>query len=193
MELRCALVIRAPVCSVLCVSEHRALCLRAPCSVSQSTVLCVSEHCALGLRALCSGSQTTMLCVSEIIHYSLHVCSREVKNSLFPSDTLIYGISRDGSKNYNIHTWEHMTRGQFRLWARATINVALHYRCGENWNFSMFRRISDFSHNRCGEIRNFAKFGGISKFYTWQMWRNLKFTLFWVVKSVLWHFTLFFA
>ena len=56
MELRCALV------------------LRAPCSVSQSTVLCVTEHCALGLRALCSGSQTTMLCVSEIIHYSLHVC-----------------------------------------------------------------------------------------------------------------------
>ena len=127
MELRCALVIRAPVCSVLCVSEHRALCLRAPCSVSQSTVLCVTKHCALGLRALCSGSQTTntMLSVSEIIHYSLHVCWREVKNSLFPSDTLIYGICRDGSKNYNIRTWEHMTRGQFRLGARATINVAL--------------------------------------------------------------------
>ena len=56
MELRCALVIRAPVCSVsqstvLCVSEHRALCLRALCSVSQSTVLCVSEHRALCLRA----------------------------------------------------------------------------------------------------------------------------------------------
>merc|ERR1712015_374904 len=80
LELRCALCLRAP-CSVsqstvLCVSEHRALCLRAQCSVSQSTVLCVSEHCALGLRALCSGSQTTntMLSVSEIIHYSLHVC-----------------------------------------------------------------------------------------------------------------------
>ena len=53
------------------------------------------------------------------------VCWREVKNSLFPSDTLIYGICRDGSKNYNIRTWEHMTRGQFRLGARATINVAL--------------------------------------------------------------------
>ena len=48
-------------------------------------------------------------------------------------------------------------------------------------------------HNRCGEIRNFARFGGISKFYTWQMWRNLKFILFLVVKSVLWQFTLFFA
>merc|ERR1712173_514887 len=65
MELRCALVIRAPVCSVLCVSEHRSLCLRAPCSVSQSTVLCVSEHCALCLRALCSVSQSTVLSVSE--------------------------------------------------------------------------------------------------------------------------------
>ena len=48
-------------------------------------------------------------------------------------------------------------------------------------------------HNRCGEIRNFAKFGGISKFYTWQMWRHLKFTLFLVVKYVLWQFMLFFA
>merc|ERR1712173_166772 len=57
MELRCALVIRAPVCSVLCVSEHRALCLRAPCSVSKSTVLWVSEHCALVLRLPCSVSQ----------------------------------------------------------------------------------------------------------------------------------------
>ena len=53
------------------------------------------------------------------------VCWREVKNSLFPSDTLIYGICRDGSKNYNIRTCEHMPRGQLRMWARATINVAL--------------------------------------------------------------------
>ena len=59
------------------------------------------------------------------LRYSLHVSGREVKNSLFHSDTLIYGISRDGSKNYNIRTCEHMTRGQLRLGARATINVAL--------------------------------------------------------------------
>merc|ERR1719186_565635 len=57
----CALCLRAP-CSlsqgtVLCVSEHRALCLRAPCSVSKSTVLWVSEHCALVLRLPCSVSQ----------------------------------------------------------------------------------------------------------------------------------------
>ena len=54
MELRCALCLRAP-CSVsqstvLCVSEHRALCHSALCSGSQSTVLWVSEHCALVLR-----------------------------------------------------------------------------------------------------------------------------------------------
>ena len=39
---------------MLWFSEHRALCLRALCSVSQSTVLGVSEHRALCLRALCS-------------------------------------------------------------------------------------------------------------------------------------------
>ena len=38
----------------------------------------------------------------------------------FPSDTLIYGISRDGSKNYNIRTWEHMILGQLRMEARQT-------------------------------------------------------------------------
>ena len=43
------------------------------------------------------------------------------------------------------------------------------------------------------EIRNFAKFRRISKFYTWKMWRVLKFTPFLAVKSVLWQFTLFFC
>ena len=38
--------------------------------------------------------------------YSLHVCLREVKTVFFPSDTLIYGISRDGSKIFNIGTCE---------------------------------------------------------------------------------------
>ena len=38
----------------------------------------------------------------------------------FPSDTLIYGISRDGSKNYNKHTCEHMILGQLRMGARQT-------------------------------------------------------------------------
>ena len=36
----------------------------------------------------------------------------------FPSDTLIYGISRDGSKKYNIRTCEHMILGQPRMGAR---------------------------------------------------------------------------
>ena len=38
----------------------------------------------------------------------------------FPSDTLIYGISRDGLKNYNIRTCEHMILGQLRMGARQT-------------------------------------------------------------------------
>ena len=38
----------------------------------------------------------------------------------FPSDTLIYGISRDGSKNFNIRTCEHMILGQLRMGARQT-------------------------------------------------------------------------
>ena len=64
-----ALCLRA-LCSVsqstvVCVSEHFAQCLRAPWSVSQSTVLSVSEHRALCLRALCSVSQSTVVCVSE--------------------------------------------------------------------------------------------------------------------------------
>ena len=43
----------------------------------------------------------------------------------FPSDTLIYGISRDGSKNFNIRTCEHMILGQLRIGARATTYAAL--------------------------------------------------------------------
>ena len=38
----------------------------------------------------------------------------------FPSDTLIYSISRDGSKNYNIRTCEHMILGQLWMGARQT-------------------------------------------------------------------------
>ena len=43
----------------------------------------------------------------------------------FTSDTLIYGISRDGSKNYNIRTCKHMILGQLRLGARQTNNAPL--------------------------------------------------------------------
>jgi len=62
--------------------------------------------------------------------------------------------------------------------------------CGEisdfnTWNFSTWRGISVFPHNRCGEMWIFAKFGEISHFSTGQMWRNLKFIQFFVIKSVL--------
>ena len=37
------------------------------------------------------------------------------EQSFFPSKTLIYGISRDDSKNFNIRTCEHMILGQLRI------------------------------------------------------------------------------
>ena len=38
----------------------------------------------------------------------------------FPSDTLLYSISCDVSKDYNIRTCEHMILGQLRMGARKT-------------------------------------------------------------------------
>ena len=43
----------------------------------------------------------------------------------FPSDTLIYGISRDGSKIFNIRTCEHMILGQLRMRAGQTKNAPM--------------------------------------------------------------------
>ena len=61
----------------------------------------------------------------NLIRYSLHVRLREVKNDFFLSNTLIYGISRDGSKNFNLCTCEHMILGQLRIRARQTKNAPL--------------------------------------------------------------------
>ena len=47
------------------------------------------------------------------------------EQSFFPSDTLIYGISRDGSKNFNIRTCEYMIIGQLRMGARQTKDASL--------------------------------------------------------------------
>ena len=47
------------------------------------------------------------------------------EQSFFPSDTLIYGISRYGSKNLNIRTCEHMILGQLRMGARQAKNAPL--------------------------------------------------------------------
>ena len=49
------------------------------------------------------------------------------KTIFFPSNTLIYGISRDGSKNFNIRTCEHMSLGQLRMGARQAKNAPLVY------------------------------------------------------------------
>ena len=43
----------------------------------------------------------------------------------FPSDTLIYGICRDGTKNDNIRACEHLILGQFRMGARSAIYAPL--------------------------------------------------------------------
>ena len=43
----------------------------------------------------------------------------------FPSDTLIYGISRDGSKNFNSRTCEYMILGKLTMGARQTKNAPL--------------------------------------------------------------------
>ena len=55
------------------------------------------------------------------------------KQSFF-LQTLIYGICRDGSKNYNIRACEHMILVQLRIGARHTIyaplNMATH--CAAN-------------------------------------------------------------
>ena len=53
-------------------------------------------------------------------------CSPTVKGSFFPSVTLIYGISHDGSKNFNIRTCEHMILGQLRMGARQTLVIHNH-------------------------------------------------------------------
>merc|ERR1712240_62205 len=47
------------------------------------------------------------------------------EQSFFPSKNLIYGISRDNSKNFNIRTCEHMILGQLRIRARQTTYAAL--------------------------------------------------------------------
>ena len=47
------------------------------------------------------------------------------EQSFFPSNTLIYGISRDGSKNFNIRTCEHMILGQLSMGARQAKNAPL--------------------------------------------------------------------
>ena len=43
----------------------------------------------------------------------------------FPSDTPIYGICRDGTKNNNIRACEHLILGQFRMGARSAIYAPL--------------------------------------------------------------------
>ena len=73
-----------------------------------------------------SDSQRTVLWFSEnraqikIFNACLFKGSQE--QSFFPSGTIIYGISRDGSKNFDIRTCEHMI---LRIGARQAKNAPL--------------------------------------------------------------------
>ena len=60
-------------------------------------------------RALCS-------CLNKYIH-CMFVSGNE-RTVFFPSDTLIYGISRGCCRNFNIRTCEHMILGQLIMGAR---------------------------------------------------------------------------
>ena len=47
----------------------------------------------------------------------------------FPADTLIYGISLDGYKDFNMRTCEHMILGQLRMGVRQAKNAPLSTPC----------------------------------------------------------------
>ena len=49
----------------------------------------------------------------------------KARTVFFPSDTLIYSITRDDSKKFKIRTCEHMILGQLRMRARQKINAPL--------------------------------------------------------------------
>ena len=74
----------------------------------------------------------------------------------FPSDTLIYGISRDGSKKFNIRTCEHMILGQLTMGARQTKNAPLlmgSTKCDLGWEILSYLKpnSSKFSQGRSGK------------------------------------------
>ena len=48
---------------------------------------------------------------------------RMSRTVFFPSDTLMYGICRDGSKNHNIRVLEHMILGQLWMGAHQMTSV----------------------------------------------------------------------
>ena len=51
--------------------------------------------------------------------------SGKSRTIFLPSNTLIHGISRDGSRNFNTRTCEHRIIGQLTMGARQTKNAPL--------------------------------------------------------------------
>ena len=65
--------------------------------------------------------------VDVLIKIFIACLLKEVKNSFFLSDTLIYAICRDGLTNHNIRACEHMILGQLRMGARQMTYAPLYY------------------------------------------------------------------
>ena len=59
----------------------------------------------------------------------LQLAHLRVFQIIFPSNTLIYGISRDGSKIFNIRTCEHMILGQLSIWEHVKRKMHSWYPC----------------------------------------------------------------
>ena len=79
------------------------------------------------------------------------------KTVFFPSDTLIYGICRDGTKNNNIRACEHLILGQFRMGARSAIYAPLKYTRKSTWDY--YPRIPHFMKVRfCNRNAVFSDF-----------------------------------
>ena len=58
----------------------------------------------------------------------------------FPSNTVIYGISRNGSKTFNIGTCEHMILRQLRMGARQAKNAPL-FLSAQKWRPEMYLKV----------------------------------------------------
>ena len=77
---------------------------------------------ALDCSLITDFQQSTAISITKKFR-NLHI--GKSRTVFFPSDTLIYDISRDGSKDLNIRSCEHMILGQLRMGARQTKNAPL--------------------------------------------------------------------
>ena len=120
MELRCAPVLGEP-----CSGSQRTVFSKYLDGLGAKAAFCGSlqRYESKGIivyKKASEGEKQAYIC--WCLNKDIHCIFVEGKSRtvFFPSDTLIYSISRDGSKNYNIRTCEHMILGQLRIGARQT-------------------------------------------------------------------------